>query len=335
VAPAPTRGVEPLPAPPTFSIAIAAYQAADTVAAAVESALAQTTPAVDIVVCDDGSTDDTAGALAPFRDRIVLLRQENRGEAEAKNAAARAATGDFVAFLDADDLYYPERLEALGELAAARPDLDVLTTNAHLEAEGEVVGRYYPDIARFPVEDQPQGVIANDSAIFGAAAVRRSTFVAAGGLRGELRSADDWELWMRLAVTGSTFGLVDRPLYCYRLHERGTSADQVRGGKNCVRALELVLASTEPGDAERHALERSLARYRSAAMLAEAEAALRTQPAEGRARSWAIASGRGFPARTRLKAAFAAAFPRTASRLLTWRETRTGRSRLRKPIPGR
>jgi glycosyltransferase involved in cell wall biosynthesis len=105
-------------APPTFSVAIAAYQAADVVGEAIESALAQTVPPHEVVVCDDGSTDDLDRALEPYRDRIVLLRQRNRGEAAAKNAAARAASGDFVAILDADDVYLPERLEALGRLAA-------------------------------------------------------------------------------------------------------------------------------------------------------------------------------------------------------------------------
>lgn len=321
---------------PTFSVAIAAYQAAGTVGQAVASALAQTVPPVDVAVCDDGSTDEIEAALAPYRDRIVLVRQEeNRGEAAAKNAAARATSGEFVAFLDADDLYYPERLAALGELAAARPDLDVLTTNADLEVDGRVVGRYYPDVASFPAERQAEGVIASDSAIFGAVAIRRSVFEAAGGLRESLRSSDDWELWLRLALGGTLFGLVDRPLYRYRLHTRGTSADQVRGLDDCVRALEHVLAETDPAPAELAALHRSLAYHRRAATLTRAEAALVSRSPDARARSREIAASGDFPAGTRLKAALAAALPAAARSLLERRERATGRSRLRKPVPGR
>ena len=319
---------------PTFSVAIAAYQAAGTVGQAVASALAQTLPPVDVAVCDDGSTDEIDAALAPYRGRIVLVRQENRGEAAAKNAAARATSGEFVAFLDADDLYYPERLAALGELAASRPDLDVLTTNADLEVDGRVVGRYYPDIATFPAERQAEGVIASDSAIFGAVAIRRSVFEAAGGLRESLRSSDDWELWLRLALGGTRFGLVDTPLYRYRLHTRGTSADQVRGLDDCVRALEHVLEETDPSPPELAALQRSLAYHRRAATLTRAEAALRSRSPDARARSRAIAASAGFPAGTRLKAGFAAAFPAAARSLLERRERATGRSRLRKPMPG-
>jgi glycosyltransferase involved in cell wall biosynthesis len=317
----------------SFSIAIAAYQAAETIAEAVESALGQTLPPVDVVVCDDGSTDDLEGALGPLRDRIVIVRQANRGEAAAKNVAARATKGEFVAFLDADDFYYPRRLEAVADLAAQRPDLDVLTTNADLEIDGAVAGRYYPDVAEFPVDDQALAIIASDSAIFGAAAVRRTTFEAAGGLNEGLRSGDDWELWIRLAMAGSRFGLVDEPLYRYRVHERGTSTDQVRGARDAVQMFEGLAGLAEPGSPEWAAIQRALEGHLRNAALTEAEHALRTGAPDRRSRSLAIAFGSRFGAPTRLKALLAAAFPGPSARLLERRERRTGRSRLRKPMP--
>jgi glycosyltransferase involved in cell wall biosynthesis len=318
---------------PSFSIAIAAYQAAETIAEAVESALAQTLPPVDVVVCDDGSTDDLGGALEPLRDRIVLVRQENRGEAAAKNAAARATSGEFIAFLDADDFYYPARLERLAELSAEQPDLDVLTTNADLEIDGAVTGRYYPDVAEFPVGDQVAAIVESDSAIFGAAAVRRTTFEAAGGLNEGLRSGDDWELWIRLALAGSRFGLVDEPLYRYRLHERGTSTDQLLGARDAVQMFEGLLGLAEPGSREQAAIEQALEAHLRNAALTEAENALRTGARDRRSRSLAIAFGSGFGTPTRLKALLAAALPGASARLLERRERRTGLSRLRKPMP--
>jgi glycosyltransferase involved in cell wall biosynthesis len=317
----------------SFSIAIAAYQAAETIAEAVESALAQTLPPVEVVVCDDGSTDDLEAALGRLRDRIVLLRQENRGEAAAKNSAARATTGEFVAFLDADDFYYPGRLEALAELSTERPDLDVLTTNADLEIDGAVAGRYYPDVASFPLDDQALAIINSDSAIFGAAAVRRSTFEAAGGLNEGLRSGDDWELWIRLTLTGSRFGLVDEPLYRYRVHERGTSTDQLLGARDAVQMFEGLLQLAQPGSREQVAIEEALEAHLRNAALTEAEYALRSGLPDRRSRSLAIAFGSRFGASTRLKALLAAAFPGPSARLLERREQGTGRSRLRKPMP--
>ena len=157
---------------PTFSVIIAAYQAADVIGDAIESALEQTEPPLEVIVCDDGSTDDIERALRSYRDRIVLLRKENGGEASAKNAASRAASGDFVVILDADDVFLPERLEALGELARARPDLDILTTDATLEVDGRVVRRCYTDAFRFEVADQRRGILEQNF-VFGLAAARR------------------------------------------------------------------------------------------------------------------------------------------------------------------
>jgi glycosyltransferase involved in cell wall biosynthesis len=212
---------------PSFSVIIASYQAADTIGEALESAFGQTVAPHEVIVCDDGSTDDIDAALAPFLDRIVLLRHEqNKGMGAAKTAASRAATGEFVVILDADDICYAERIEALGELAAARPDLDLLTTIADIEVDGRVVGRYYPDIARFPVEQQRFGVLANDSAVFGAAAVRREALFAVGGFDEELSDGADWECWMRLALDGALFGLVDEPLYQYRMRPTSMTGDR-------------------------------------------------------------------------------------------------------------
>jgi glycosyltransferase involved in cell wall biosynthesis len=332
LAPPPHTPVEPA-SPPSFSIAIGAYQAVDTIGEAIESALAQTVPAREIVVCDDGSTDGTADVAARYD--VHVIRAEHGGATVAKTRAAEATTADFVAFLDADDVYYPERLAALGELAAERPDLDVLTTNADLDVDGTIAGRYYPDIARFPVEDQAAGIIANDSAVLGTAAVRRSAFFAAGGLRPGVDNGYDWELWIKLAVRGSLFGCVDEPLYCYRVHERGASADLRRGWRDAVDLLEHVLATERPNDHVHAALERSLAYHRRGAALVEAEAALRNGEPGARALARTIAGDGTHSPATRAKAAFAFAAPGAARRLLELRERRTGRSRLRKPIPGR
>src|SRR5262249_23209784 len=97
-------------ATPTFSVVIAAYNVADVISGAIESALGQTHAPHEVIVCDDGSTDDLARALEPYTDRISLIRQSNGGEGSAKNAGARAASGEFVTILDADDEYLSGRL---------------------------------------------------------------------------------------------------------------------------------------------------------------------------------------------------------------------------------
>nr|MDQ3724416.1 glycosyltransferase [Actinomycetota bacterium] len=100
LAPEPSAPVSPREEAARFSIVIPTYQAAHTVARSVESALAQTYPAHEVIVVDDGSTDRPEEALRPFEGRIRIVRKENGGGASALNAGAAAASGDFMAILD-------------------------------------------------------------------------------------------------------------------------------------------------------------------------------------------------------------------------------------------
>ena len=163
---------------PSFSVVIPAYNASGTIAEAVESVLGQTVRPLEVVVVDDGSTDDIEGALAPYRHDISLVRKEGGGGASALNAGLHAVSGDFVAQLDADDAYAPERLEALRELGARQADLDILATDAYLEAEGEVVGRFSTGT---PFADHDQRVSIFDRCFMLLPAMRRERLLAIGG----------------------------------------------------------------------------------------------------------------------------------------------------------
>ena len=320
--PARTRA-EPAPAT-TFSVIIAAYQSAETIAEAIESALGQTVPPLEVVVCDDGSTDDLAGAVVPYRDRISMIRQDNRGEGAAKNAAARVARGEFVAILDADDVYLPERLEALAELASARRDLDILTSDAYLEVDGRTVRTCYGDDWSFDVEDQRAAILERNF-IFGLAAVRRSRLVSVGGFDETLRTATDWDCWIRLILTGSAAGLVDEPLARYRLHRASLSADRAALYRG--RAAVLAKAAEDPAltPDERAAVGRNLRAQRASARLAEAHEALRGARPGARRRAFGVVAESALPLGTRLKAAAAVLAPRAAGRRIELKQDRLGR----------
>jgi hypothetical protein len=300
---------------PSFSIVIAAYQVADVVAEAIESALAQTAPPLEVVVCDDGSTDDLDAALGPYRDRIVFVRKENGGEASAKNAAARAASGDFVAILDADDVYFPERLEALGELAAARPDLDILTTDAFLELDGVRRRRVYEGGWSFEVENQRRAILQRNF-VFGLAAVRRERLLEVGGFDETIRWTTDWDCWARLILGGSAAGAVDEPLALYRLRESSLSADRAALVAGRVQTLDKASRHPSLTESERGVVAASLETERSELALLELRRALAAGSHDGRRRAVAVAREGGYPRATRLKAALAAASPRLTGRLL-------------------
>jgi glycosyltransferase involved in cell wall biosynthesis len=267
VVPIPRESVAPGPVP-TFSIVTSAYQSASTVGGAVASALAQTRPALEVIVCDDGSTDDIDGALAPYRGRIRILRKPNGGGASALNHAARAARGEFVAILDADDVYHPRRLQALGELAAARPDLDILTSDAYVEMDGRIVGRFN-HATPFVVDDQRTGIFRS-CFVGGWPAVRRNRVLAAGGWDESFRIAYDWDCWLRLILAGARVGLVDEPLMSYRVHDGALSSDRIASLLERVALLERARRHPSLTRAERRYLAAS-ARWQRSRLLREIE----------------------------------------------------------------
>jgi Glycosyl transferase family 2 len=320
LAPPPDGAIEPGPVP-TFSVILAAYQAADTIGESVASALGQTTPPLEVIVCDDASTDDIEGALEPYLDRIVFIRRKrNGGQSAAFNDALRVASGDFVSLLDADDVYLPDRNENLGKAAAARPDLDILTTNCVMEVGGRIVQRGDQNW-QFEVYDQRRALLERNY-IFPHAVVRRSRLEEIGGYDEAIRFTNDWDAFLRLVFSGSVVGQVDLALARYRLREESLSANSLMMKRFEVTALEKAGRSLRMSADEHEALKHSLAERRRACRMEEAREALRAGSSDARRLSLSIAVGRGYGLPTRLKSALGAVSPVIARELLLARDRR-------------
>jgi len=320
---------------PTISVVIPAYQAAAFIADAIDSVLAQTYPAHELVVCDDGSTDDLGAALERYDGRLAVVRQENRGLSAARNRAVAETSGEFVAVLDADDVFLPEYLDRMASAAVARPDLDIIACNAYLEVDGRVVGTYYPDVATFVTGDQRQGALHNHF-IFGLATFRREPLLAVGGWDESMRLIEDTDCFIRLILGGAIAGLVDQPLARYRLREDSLSSDRAATMAAQVRMLEKFLDHHGLADAERIFLQKEIRVKRAEARVAVAEAALDRGAPNRRSAALALALGElppGVGLGTRVRALAAAAAPSLAQ---TWMARRPdGRSSLRRETRGR
>jgi glycosyltransferase involved in cell wall biosynthesis len=305
-------------------VLVPAYQAARTIGESLASVLAQTTPPLEVIVCDDGSTDDLDTAIGAYRDRIEVVRKDNGGGASALNAAAARAHGTFVAVCDADDAYLPERLEALGALAAERPDLDVLATDAFFEVDGITTGRFN-DANPFPVEKQRRAVL--ERCFVFAAAVRRTSLLALDGYDEGLPIAYDWDLLVRLVLGGSAVGLLNAPLITYRLHEGSLAADRLAALRDRVAVLEknAAAAMAQP---ETDAFLRSLRLHRDRVRIAEAELALWRGSSRARRETLSIAVMRTPRASVRGWAIAATLAPRLGRRLLLRRDRQRSRSLL-------
>jgi len=273
------------------------------VGAAIRSCLDQTVRPLEIIVVDDGSTDDLDAALAPFLGDIVLLRQSNGGESVAKNAGVAAAHGDYVVILDADDVAYPNRIEALGALAAARPDLAILTHDADLTRDGEPVRRYFGPHHPFPTTDQRAEILRRCFVIN--PAVRRADWAAAGGYDPAIRIGADWECWIRMILAGAGVGCVDEPLSEYRQTGEQLTADRLAGFRGRLDLLRRTLDRDDLTPRERRVLERSIAELEVRA----AREAVRLRTSDARTMSWRVVIGRHQALGARLRALVATVVP--------------------------
>lgn len=199
-------------AEPAVSVVIPAWNAAWCVGRAIDSVLAQDFADREIVVVNDGSTDDTAGVLAGYGDAIRVVTQANGGMSSARNAGIRGARGHYLAFLDADDHWLPGKLGRQMALMAQRPELAFCAATARFEdPEGKPAGMWEcsgkPDAG---VAD----IFAHHATVAGGASsvlARRELVQQLGGFDETLFGAEDTDLWVRLAALGP-FACIADPL---------------------------------------------------------------------------------------------------------------------------
>ncbi len=211
------------------SVVIPVYNGAATIGRAVASVLAQEYDGtIETIVVDDGSTDATREILAGFRGRIRVIHQPNRGPAAARNAGARLATGEYLAFLDADDEWLPGKLAGAVPPLEARPEVVLVFSDAlPVDAAGHPVAASYvtPDCARAPTMAD---LLERWWPIIPSTAVmRRAAFIAAGGFVEEFRSAayEDPFLFIVIREQGE-FAYVPERLVRYRYESPGVRMEK-------------------------------------------------------------------------------------------------------------
>jgi glycosyltransferase involved in cell wall biosynthesis/CelD/BcsL family acetyltransferase involved in cellulose biosynthesis len=325
---------------PEVSVVIPAFNAGRYLAEAIDSVLAQVDADLELIVVDDGSTDDTPAVLARYGDRLRVIRQPNRGLAAARNAGAAGARGRWIALMDADDVCAPERIALQAQALRLHPQAVLCcsdfsafdgqgTTSASHEA------RYYSMISgtsggldslfgacgAVPLAAAPgEATVAvrcaavHEQIAFGnfvhppTAMLSRHAYERAGGFDEAIRYNSDWEFFTRLARLGD-FLHIDRSLLAYRL---STSQMSSRSNNRGAGAEDLLIAASkvwaaDPGLERRHP-ERMAATRRE--FLADAAGALSGH------RRWAAfallarAAAQGLPAREVLRTAARILAPR-------------------------
>jgi glycosyltransferase involved in cell wall biosynthesis len=209
---------------PLVTVVVPTYQGETFVRATIDSVLAQTWSPFELIVVDDGSSDGTVAILESYGDRLRLVRQENRGVSAARNRGAAEGRGEFLAFLDHDDLWEPQLLATLVPILAADPKLGLVYSDASvIDARGNVRGRRgtYLNYRHGQVFEE---LLHGNFIPVETTILRASLFRELGGCDEKLRYLEDYELCLRFARHGP-IGFHPGTLARYRIHARNLSHD--------------------------------------------------------------------------------------------------------------
>ena len=226
----------------SVSVIIPTYNYGRFIGEAIDSALAQTRAPLEVIVVDDGSTDGTAEVLAAYGDRIRVLRQKNSGVAMARNAGIAAARGEYLAFLDSDDAWYPCKLERQMPRFDAEPSLGLVHCGAEtIDSEGRTlkmsVDGMEGQVAEAMLRLDREVIMPQGSSIV----VPKRVAEDVGGFDARLPPSEDWDFCYRVAARYAV-GYVAEVLVRYRLHGSGIHMNIGRMERAMLIALEKAFA---------------------------------------------------------------------------------------------
>lgn len=244
---------------PLFSVIIPTFNRADFLRQTLESVWRQNFTDYEVIVVDDGSTDDTATWLSEFASKVKLITQQNAGPGIARNKGAEQAQGVYLAFLDSDDLWFPWTLETVAELIAEhdRPalisaklvsfqDPSELDSVKQSDTKAEVYADY------FGASDRDCFVGA------GMTFVRRDQFLEVGGFSGEQINLEDHDLVLRLGTAAGFVRIVEPPTLGWRRHDASTADKSRRSFEGCRHLIQNEQRGIYPGGKMRSAARRKI-----------------------------------------------------------------------------
>ena len=242
---------------PVVSVIIPAFRAAQYIGEALSSVFQQTLPDFEVLLVNDGSpdVDDLKRAIEPYRDGVVYIEQQNRGPGAARNAAISRARGEFLAFLDSDDVWLPEYLvEQIGALRAD-PTLDFIYADAVLFGHSALAGKTYMTTSPSYGPVTIESLLNRECMVITTCTmVRRQAVIEAGGFDEDrlLVPCEDLDLWIRLAYNGCRMTYQRRVLARHRVHANSLVADelllwtaQIRVLKKAAETLSLARSTRE------------------------------------------------------------------------------------------
>jgi glycosyltransferase involved in cell wall biosynthesis len=218
---------------PLVSVIIPTYNSADFLMEAIESVLDQTWGDFEIIVVDDGSTDGTSERVRRYDDKVRYFYKKNGGPSSARNMGVKQARGGYVAFLDSDDVWEPEKLRVQMHVVSEHPENKLVCTDSALMGRrGTREGKLKRDLMGnlFPI------LYSNSFIRTSTVVMAKACFQTVGFFDERYRSAEDYDLWLRVAKR-YPIAYIKQPLVRYRKHEDNVSLDKITLRHNALNVL--------------------------------------------------------------------------------------------------
>ncbi len=222
---------------PRVSVIVPTHNRLRHLRVALDSVFAQSFDDYELIVVDDGSTDETGPYLAGLGDRVRVIHIEHQGAAVARNRGAAEATGSWLAFLDSDDTWTANSLAVRLARADAEPDADLFFSDARIVFDDRDVGRTVAAGRTPHVGSVTGALIAENFLCTSTVLIKKGTFDRAGGFRTECEPAEDYDLWLSIS-RDARFGYERAALANYRVHAGSIGADRTRMFGAEIRVLE-------------------------------------------------------------------------------------------------
>jgi glycosyltransferase involved in cell wall biosynthesis len=255
-----TRGIA-VESSPLVSVIIPTYMAAAYIVDTLDSVLAQSFTQYEILLVNDGSPDtaELERVLEPYRDRIIYITQENRGQAAARNTGLRQARGEFVCFLDNDDQWEREFLSFQTAVMQAYPDLAVHYCDASICGDTPRFGRSIMEFTPSKGKATFQTLVTRDCTVLNCTAIsRRDAVLRVGMLDESLRYGEDIDLWLRIARQGGHIAYRGTVLARCRLRSDSISANVVKMTEAYIGILNSIRGSNGLSSADADLLDRQI-----------------------------------------------------------------------------
>jgi glycosyltransferase involved in cell wall biosynthesis len=251
---------------PTVSVIVPAYNAARYIGEALASVFAQTFPDFEVILVNDGSpdTNELEQVIEPYRKQINYIKRQNGGPSAARNTAILHARGDYVAFLDGDDLWLPDYLSVQLNALHENPALDLIYADALLFGDSALAGRTYMQTcpSRGPVTFE--SLLVEDCAVpTSCALARRRSLVDVGLFDESLMTSEDFDLWLRLAFHGGHIGYQQRVLARHRLHATSLAASSTRMLQSQIRVLRKTAGTLTLSPGQQELLAKEIAKCKA------------------------------------------------------------------------